>query len=196
MGPTESIGGLTDAILYLHYDPVDSPRVESNASLAPAIAGLVGVAESSAIILLIIGSHLMHDMVLGASHRRTARERETISLWPHSNPDLSGRRHCVRMLYNSPFPSRRRIHVPSRLQLVFSARGAAPAKGRSRLSLSRVYRALRGRRRDKARRIGIAARTTRTVAKTLRVLELRLGADRDAGEREFDPNASRRARTV
>jgi hypothetical protein len=87
-------------------------------------------------------------------------------------------------------------HVPAPSQLIFSARGRALAEGCARLSLSGVYHALRGRRRDQARRIGIAARTTRTLAKTLRVLECRPGADRDAGEREFDTNASRRARTL
>jgi hypothetical protein len=87
-------------------------------------------------------------------------------------------------------------HVPAPSQLIFSARGRAPAEGCARLSLSGVHHALRGRRRDQARRIGIAARTTRTLAKTLRVLECRPGADRDAGEREFDTNASRRARTL
>jgi len=60
----------------------------------------------------------------------------------------------------------------------------------------RIHRALRGRRRDQARRIGIAARTARAIAKTPRILERRPGANRAAREREFNPEASRRARTV
>ena len=60
----------------------------------------------------------------------------------------------------------------------------------------RIHRALWGRRRGQACRIGIAARTARAVAKTLRVLERRPGANRDDHEREFNPEASRRARTV
>ena len=87
-------------------------------------------------------------------------------------------------------PERCGAHVPTHSQLVFRARGRATAQGGSRLRDPRIHRALRGRRRGQACRIGIAARTARAVAKTLRVLERRPGANRDAHEREFNPEAS------
>ena len=99
-------------------------------------------------------------------------------------------------LQERSFPSDAAPHVPTHSQLVFRARGRATAQGGSRLRDPRIHRALWGRRRGQACRIGIAARTARAVAKTLRVLERRPGANRDAHEREFNPEASRRARTV
>ena len=94
------------------------------------------------------------------------------------------------------FPSDAAPHVPTHPQLVFRARGRATAQGGSRLRDPRIHRALWGRRRGQACRIGIAARTARAVAKTLRVLERRPGANHDAHEREFNPEATPRARTV
>ena len=93
-------------------------------------------------------------------------------------------------LQERSFPSDAAPHVPTHSQLVFRARGRATAQGGSRLRDPRIHRALRGRRRGQACRIGIAARTARAVAKTLRVLERRPGANRDAHEREFNPEAS------
>jgi O-antigen ligase len=48
--------------------------MKSKASLAPATAGLVGVIAFTTIILLIIGSHAVHDMVLGGAAQQGSTE--------------------------------------------------------------------------------------------------------------------------
>jgi O-antigen ligase len=65
--------------------------MKSKASLAPAIAGLIGVIAFATIILLITASHAVHDMVLGGAGQAgstDARYGQWIAAIPHikSNP--------------------------------------------------------------------------------------------------------------
>jgi len=55
--------------------------LKSKASLAPAIAGLVGVVGFSALMSLIIGSHTVHDMVLGGSAQANSTEARYDQFW-------------------------------------------------------------------------------------------------------------------
>ena len=48
--------------------------MKSKASLAPAISGLVGAIAFATIILLIVGSHSVHDMVLGGAAQAGSTE--------------------------------------------------------------------------------------------------------------------------
>jgi O-antigen ligase len=65
--------------------------MKSKASLAPAIAGLIGVIAFATIVLLITASHAVHDMVLGGAGQAgstDARYGQWIAAIPHikSNP--------------------------------------------------------------------------------------------------------------